>query len=229
MSFEQQRYLHVEKLLNEQQLTQIWTLIQSADFKDGKATATDFAGEVKQNQQIRAEESFQAQQAGNIILQAMSQHPHLQAAVLPKMVLPPLISKYQEGMNYGMHVDSPLMGGQYTIRTDVGMTLFLSHPDTYQGGELQVITESGEKLFKLPAGDAVIYPTTKLHRVLPVTSGVRMAAVTWMQCAVRNADHREMLLSLNRATQAVGEKGMTDEHLALQQVYANLLRMWAEI
>ncbi len=224
-----QRYLHVEKLLDESQLLQIWKLIQSADFQDGTATATDFAKSVKKNQQIRAEDNFQAQQAGNIILQAMSQHPQVQTAIMPKMVLPPLISKYTESMNYGMHVDSPLMGSQYTIRTDVGMTLFLSHPDTYQGGELEVLTEAGEKRFKLPAGDAVIYPTTKLHRVLPVTAGVRMAAVTWMQCAVRNPELRDMLYSFNQATQSVGHKGMKEEHLALQQVYANLVRMWAEI
>lgn len=229
MDLNQSTYLHIEGLLTSEEVELIRQITATANFQDGRVSATDAARQVKQNMQIRAEDDMHAQQAGGIIMQAMSRSAALQSAIMPKAMLPPLISKYTANMNYGMHVDSPLMGSQFTIRTDVGMTLFLSDPDSYEGGELLVLTETGEVKFKLPPGDAIIYPTTKLHQVLPITSGERLAAVTWMQCAVRNPAHRELLHTLNQTAASISQQGMKDEHLAIQQVYANLVRMWAEL
>lgn len=229
MNLNQPTYLHIEGLLSFEEVELIRQISATASFKDGKISASDAAKQVKHNLQINAEDDMHAQQIGGIIMQAMSRNVTLQQAIMPKGMLPPLITKYTESMNYGMHVDSPLMGTQFTIRTDVGMTLFLSDPDDYEGGELLVLTETGEQKFKLPAGDAIIYPTTKLHQVMPVTSGERMVAVTWMQCAVRDSAQRDLLLSLNKTVQSVSIKGLKDEELALQQVYANLVRMWAEL
>jgi len=229
MELNQPSYLHIPQLLTAEELSLIQQIAEQAQFQDGKLTAKDAASQVKQNLQIRAEDNIHGQQAANVIMQAMSRNPQLQSAIMPKAMLPPLISKYQEGMNYGMHVDSPLMGTQFTIRTDVGMTLFLSEPETYEGGELLVLTETGEQLYKLPPGDAIIYPTTKLHQVMPVTSGTRLAAITWMQCAVRDAAQRDMLYRLSQATAAIGESGMANEQLTLQQIYSNLVRQWAEL
>lgn len=229
MNFHSNHYLHIEGLLSSDELTRLRDLISKADFQDGVVSASDAASKVKKNLQIRPEDSVEAQQASAILMQAFSRNVTLQSSIMPKAILPPLLSKYEEDMTYGLHVDSPLMGTQFTIRTDVGMTLFLSEPDSYDGGELQVITEAGDRLFKLPAGDAVIYPTTKLHQVLPVKSGVRLAAVTWMQCAVRDPENRSILNTLRKSAESVSRHGLDNEHLALQQLYANLLRRWAEL
>lgn len=221
-------YLHLEQLLSGEQLSAVLNVIYQADFEEGGASATGAAAQVKKNLQIRAEENPHAQQIAQIVMQAMSTNVALQSSVLPKAILPPLVSKYVPGMEYGMHVDSPLMGNQYTIRTDVGMTLFLSDPDLYEGGELLIQTETGEQTFKLAAGDAIVYPTTKLHRVLPVKSGVRLAVVTWMQSAVRDGNQRDILGQLNGVIQSLTDS-QANERLELQQAYSNLLRMWAEL
>ena len=228
MKFTQPNYLHIEKLLDSEEVALIQRLAQEAEYADGKVSASAEAAKVKHNLQAK-DGSLSMQRMQNVIMKAISRRQEIQKAILPKMILPPLITQYHDGMTYGMHVDSPLMGSQYTIRTDVGMTLFLSEPESYEGGELLVLTEVGEKRFKLPPGDAVLYPTTKLHEVIPVTSGNRLVAVTWMQSAIRDPAQREMLSILNQATASVAENGLKEEHLALQQVYANLVRMWAEL
>ncbi len=229
MNHTQTNYLHVKQLLSKEQVQLVSQLMETAAFKDGVATATSAASKVKKNLQIRSEDSLEAQQIGSIVMQAISQCREIQAAVMPKMILPPLISKYEENMSYGLHVDSPLMGSQYTIRTDVGMTLFLSDPQEYEGGELLVMTESGEKKYKLPAGDAIMYPTTRLHEVLPVTSGVRKAVITWIQSAVRDPFKRDILRNLSEVAASLNHENSKDEQLTVQQVYSNLVRMWAEL
>ena len=134
-------------------------------------------------------------------------------------------------MHYGMHVDSPLMSEQNTlIRTDVGMTLFLSDPAEYEGGELEILSQTGPVRYKLERGAAIIYPTTQLHGVLPVTSGVRLAAVSWMQCMVRDVQKREILFQLKSAQALVEQREkQAPENLVLLQVYSNLVRMWGEL
>lgn len=225
-------YLIVQGLLKPQEISFLEQIIGKAAFEDGRKTATDAAKSVKNNLQIPKTGSPEKQQIDGVIYHALSSSPLIQSAVMPTRILPPIISKYEPGMHYGAHVDSPLMGDPQAgvIRTDVGMTIFLSDPDTYAGGELYIHTSAGEVMFKLNKGDAIIYPTTKVHGVTPVTSGVRLAAVTWMQCAVRNAENRELLFQL-KSVQAVMEQKdpSSEEHLVLLQIYSNLLRMWAEI
>lgn len=226
-------YLTVPGLLKPMELDMIDRLLSAAHFEDGIATATDAAKSVKRNLQLPKTGSLEKQQIDAIVMHAIAQSPLIQAALLPTRVLPPIISKYEPGMHYGMHVDSPIMGDPQVgaIRTDVAMTIFLAEPTSYEGGELAILTQSGsEQRYKLGRGDAIVYPTTQVHGVLPVTSGVRLAAVTWMQCAVRNAQQREMLFHLKTA-QAVLEKQnpQGQENLLLLQVYSNLIRMWAEM
>jgi len=228
MSINTGNYLILDQLIDTNELSGILHLIGEAGFSDGRITAKDSAAKVKQNLQISAENNFQAQQIGQIVMRALSRCKRMQSAILPKAILPPLISQYEPGMHYGMHVDSPLMGNQFTIRTDVGMTLFLSDPDSYEGGELEVITETGKEHFKLKAGSAVIYPTTRLHQVLPVTKGKRLAVVTWMQSAVRDVQQREVIDQVNQVIHHLQESD-ADAKLVLQQVYSNLVRMWAEL
>lgn len=224
-------YLIVPGLLKPEELGLIDRLLESAAFVDGAATATDAAKAVKQNLQLPKHGSAERQQIGAVVMNAISQSPLIHAALMPKMVLQPIVSRYEPGMHYGHHVDSPLMADENaTIRTDVGMTLFLSDPNTYEGGELEVFTPCGPQRFKLGRGDAIIYPTTAIHGVIPVVSGVRLAAVTWMQCAVREADKREILFQLKSAQALVERKdAQSPESLTLMQVHSNLVRMWADI
>lgn len=225
-------YLLVQGLLKPQEIDFLEQLIEKAPFEDGRKSATDAAKSVKNNLQIPKNGSAEKQQIDGVIYHAISSSPLIQNAVMPTRILPPIISKYEPGMQYGEHVDSPIMGDPQVgvIRTDAAMTIFLSDPETYEGGELSIHTSAGETKFKLNKGDAIIYPTTRVHGVAPVTSGVRLAAVTWMQCAVRNADYRELLFQL-KSVQAVMEQKdpQSEEHLILLQIYSNLLRMWAEI
>jgi PKHD-type hydroxylase len=225
-------YLVVQGLLTLGEIDMIDRLMQSARFEDGAITATEAAKAVKNNLQMPKAGSIEKQQIDGIVLQAIYQSPLIQTAIMPSRILPPIISKYEPGMHYGFHVDSPLMADQQVgaIRTDVGMTLFLSDPDTYEGGELSIYTSSGEEKYKLAKGDAIIYPTTQIHGVLPVTKGIRLAAVTWMQCAVREPHLRELLFQLKTA-QAMVEKNnpQAPENLTLLQVYSNLLRMWSQL
>ena len=224
-------YLIVSGLLKPAEIDLIERLLESAAFEDGAGTASDAAKSVKKNLQLPRRGSPEQQQIGAVVLHAIRQSPLIHAALMPKIVLQPIISRYEPGMHYGHHVDSPLMSDENgTIRTDVGMTLFLCSPESYEGGELEVITATGPQRFKPGRGDAIIYPTTAIHGVLPVTSGVRLAAVTWMQCAVRNPEQREILFHLKSAQALVEKKDrQAPENLALLQVYSNLVRMWAEI
>lgn len=224
-------YLTVSGLLKPDELESIDLILKSASFEEGAATATDAAKSVKKNLQLPKQGSEERKRIGSIVINAMSQSPLIHAALMPKVVLTPIISRYEPGMHYGHHVDSPLMADDITtIRTDVGMTLFLSDPSSYEGGELEVITPAGPERFKLERGDAIFYPTTAIHGVIPVTSGVRLAAVTWMQCAVRDAHQREILFQLKSAQALVDRKDhLSAENLALMQVHSNLVRMWAEL
>jgi PKHD-type hydroxylase len=222
-------YLKIPGLLKPEELEQIDLLLANAQFVDGRLTATGAAQQVKNNLQLPKDGEI-AQQVGDMVLNAISQSPLIQAAIMPKMVLPPLFSRYTEGMYYGWHVDSPLAGQFPTIRSDVSMTVFLNDPSEYEGGELVIQTEAGNMGYKLDKGDAIVYPTTRLHVVNPVKSGVRKVAVTWMQCAVREAGKRELLLQLNTAQQLLYQRNpQAPEYLMLQQVYSNLVRMWTEI
>jgi PKHD-type hydroxylase len=225
-------YITVPGLLKPMELDMIDRLLAGANFEDGTTTATDAAKKVKHNLQLPKTGSLEKQQTDAIVMNAIAQSPLIQAALMPSRILPPLISKYEPGMHYGMHVDSPIMGDPQVgaIRTDVGMTIFLSDPSTYEGGELSVITQTGDVRYKLNRGDAIIYPTTQIHGVLPVTSGVRLAAVTWMQCAVRDIQQREMLFQLKTVQTMLEQQNLgNQENLILLQIYSNLVRMWAEL
>ena len=223
-------YLHIPQLLSPQLLSQVLQHAQQLNFIDGKASASGLAKEIKQN--LQADKTSPAlSQIQQGVLQALGAHPFIQTALLPKQVTPPMISKYEPGMSYGWHTDSPIMmGEQVPFRVDASMTLFLSDPGTYDGGELIIHTDSGYQTFKLPAGDAIIYPTTRLHAVMEVKQGFRLAAVSWMQCAVKEAAQRELLFQLKYVQESIAAQNLHSmENQLLMQVHSNLLRMWADI
>ncbi|HYE53469.1 MAG TPA: Fe2+-dependent dioxygenase [Chitinophagaceae bacterium] len=225
-----QMLLHVPGLLSVDQLKEVDTLLADLQFVDGRATATGAAREVKHNLQVSKDAHVAHPQLQQLVARAIMSNQLVQQGIMPVKILPPIISKYEPGMHYGWHTDSPLMGDEFTIRVDVSITVFLNDPKSYEGGELVIHGPAGYVQYKLERGDAIIYPTTRLHGVNQVVSGHRLAAVTWMQCAVKSPEQRELLFQMKAATDMIGNsKPNSGEHLMLMQVYSNLVRMWAEL
>jgi PKHD-type hydroxylase len=225
--------LCIADLLPAELLTQAQAVFASSHFVDGRETAGWHARQVKQNLQIAANQPGVKELQQKILAQVAA-HSVIATAVLPRRFRPLLFSRYETGMSYGSHVDDAIMGrsasGADEIRTDISFTLFLCPPENYDGGELVIESTAGEQVFKLQAGQAVLYPATSLHRVCEVTKGVRDAAVGWAQSYVRDADQREMLFELETVRRAIFKRdGKSPEFDRLSKVYSNLLRRWAEV
>lgn len=197
-------------------------------FVDGSATAGVYARTVKRNQQL--ENSPETQKLQEFVMQALMRSVEFERFAFPRNMKPIMFSRYEPGMEYGTHVDNAVMSGRPPVRSDVSLTLFLSEPDTYDGGELTIQTLTGEEQIKLPAGSIVTYPSSTLHRVAPVTRGVRVAAVTWVQSMIRDPACREILSDLETTRRTIFEtQGKTREFDLISKSFANLMRMWAEI
>ncbi len=224
-----QQFITISSLLKAEEVNSIVSLVANATFKDGKLTASLTAKAVKENLQLDPAQTSIVQQVHEIILKALADSPHFQAASQPLHIYPPIISKYGKGKYYGWHVDSPLMGNP-VIRTDMAMTIFLSDPDSYEGGELLLQTGSGVVNFKPAKGDAVLYPCQYLHCVNEVKGGERLAAVTWVQSKIKSPEQREILFHLSQVHAVLHQKDMhAPETNLLLQSYSNLIRMWAEV
>jgi PKHD-type hydroxylase len=186
---------------------------------------------VKSNQQID-EQSQVARECQLIVALALERNPLFISAALPNVLYPPMFNRYGEGMGFGLHVDgsvrlNPRDGSK--LRTDVSATLFLSDPNSYDGGELQIEDSYGTHSAKLPAGDMVLYPSTSLHQVTPVTKGVRVACFTWVQSLVRDDTQRAMLFDLDNSIQRLNQTNADElARRTLVGVYHNLLRQWSD-
>jgi PKHD-type hydroxylase len=218
-------FLCIADVLGPDDLETVIGQLDVATFGDGRASAGWHARLVKRNLQAgRDEPSLEELRAR--LTSLILANPVFQLAARPKALTPLLLSRYEPGMSYGTHVDDALMGG---LRTDLAFTLFLSEPDSYAGGELVIEAPVGEEPFKLAAGSLLLYPATTLHRVEPVTSGHRLAAVGWVRSHLRDAGKRELLFDLDTARRVLFERhGKTAEFDLLSKCSANLLRMWAE-
>lgn len=185
----------------------------------------------KDNLQL-PEDCAEARQIGALILQALERNPLFIAAALPSRIFPPLFNCYQGGQSFGIHVDNAIRterGSGERIRTDLSATLFFTAPDEYDGGELVVEDTYGAHSVKLPAGDMILYPSTSLHQVMPVTRGARVCSFFWMQSMVRDDGQRSLLFDLDTGIQRINQE-LGAEHAASVQltgVYHNLLRRWA--
>ena len=221
----------IADVLNADELASVGAQLSKAKFVDGKLTAGWHAQIVKHNTQVQDDGSGLLPKLQQFVQGAIERHPLFQIAARPKVVRSPLFSRYEQGMSYGTHVDNSLMGsGDHLMRSDISLTLFLSDPDRYVGGELVIESTHGEEVFKLPAGCMIIYPSTTLHRVEPVTAGVRLAAVTWVQSLIRDVGDREILFDLETARQIMFEKyGKTPEFDLISKSHANLLRKWVDL
>lgn len=223
-------YLHLKNLLDKGAIDIIRQELVNASFVDGSATASGAAKKVKHNLQLPREDKVSIK-INTLLETALQQNFLFREATLPKAVLPFMVSSYEPGMEYGWHVDNPLMYAHpVQLRADMSMTVYLNDPTEYEGGELEIEDTPSAHRFKLNAGDAMIYSTTRLHRVRPVTRGQRIVAVTWIQSLVKDAARRELLFMLTRLKETLdGSSQGSEAHLLSQQAHSNLLRMWATI
>ncbi len=222
--------LHIERVLTPEQVAECRQALTQAAWVDGKVTAGEQSAKAKHNLQI-PEDGPVARRLGDMILGALGRNPAFVSAALPLRVFPPLFNRYDEGMSFGVHVDNAIrFAGPVRFRTDLSVTLFLTDPADYDGGELIVEDAYGEHAVKLPAGDMILYPASSLHRVAPITRGSRWASFFWAQSMVRSDEQRTLLWNLDNAIQALSLKvGQADpEVVSLAGTYNNLLRMWAE-
>lgn len=223
--------LQIPQVLTSEQVAQARQILDAAEWVDGRITAGHQGARVKDNQQISAEHPA-ARQVGEMILRALGQTPLFISAALPLHILPPMFNRYSGGQNFGTHVDGAvrqLPNGQ-RLRTDLSCTLFFAGPDEYDGGELVVEDTYGTKSVKLPAGDLILYPSTSLHHVTPVTRGTRLCSFFWLQSMVRDNHQRSLLFDLDVAIQRFGPENATHPSVVqLTGVYHNLIRLWAEM
>ncbi len=225
----------IPQLLNREEVQHILAVLERGEFVDGRLSAGELSREVKHNLEYKRPED-KTTEIDQIVGRGLLGNRMFQDFALPKHITPPIYSRYEPGMEYGLHVDTPLMGKTSVIRSDLSVTLFLSDPTTYDGGELAVDTTYGEQMVKLPPGDAVVYLSTSLHRVAAVTRGQRIAALSWVQSFVKDEGMREVLFDIAQATQALDHppEESEAEHLhtiknRLFKAYANLMRRHADV
>ena len=223
----------VPGLLTADACARVRALVDAGPWADGNATSGAQSALAKRNAQL-PEDSAAAREAGAIVLDALGGSALFVAAALPLKVFPPLFNRYAGGQAFGTHVDNAVRirrGSDFRIRSDLSATLFLEDAAAYDGGELVIEGQFGESRVKLPAGDLVVYPASSLHRVEPVTRGVRTACFFWLQSMVRDEGQRRILFDLDQGVQAVaGSLGQGDPAaIRLTGVYHNLLRRWAEL
>lgn len=223
--------LHVPGVLSKAEVAEIRASLDQAGWVSGLQTSGAQAANCKQNLQLSVESPAFAE-LSSWIARALERHPLFMAAALPKHMLPPMFNRYENGGHYGNHIDNAIQTDRFSgqkIRTDVSTTVFLSEPEEYEGGELIAEDSYGCHEVKLAAGDAIVYPSTSLHRVQPVTQGVRIASFLWTQSLVRDAWRRAMLFDLDMTILKLrGQLGDTEEVVGLTGHYHKLLQQWAE-
>lgn len=221
--------LCLSAVLASDELQALTRQLSDSRFVSGKRTAGWHARRVKKNRQLPP---ATARKAAATVTAALERHEVFQAAVRPQRLAPVVFNRYEPGMEYGAHVDDPILSGADggALRSDVSFTVFLSDPAGYEGGALVIEDSGGEREFRLAAGDAVIYPATTLHRVAPVGRGVRLAAVGWVQSLIRDPAAREILFDLDVARRALfATQGKTREFDLITKSHANLLRRWSSL
>ena len=223
--------LHIADVLTADQVADLRRKLETADWTDGRATAGHQSARVKRNSQLSPSDPL-GEEIGDAILAALPKQPLFVAAALPLRIFPPQFNRYEVGQTFGAHVDNAIrqVNTGHRLRTDLSATLFLSPPEDYDGGELLVEDHYGMHSVKLPAGHLVLYPSTSLHTVRPVTRGARVAAFFWIQSLIRDDGQRTLLLDLDTAIQRLNQDAPDHPStLQLTGVYHNLLRRWAEL
>ncbi len=225
----------VPGVLKKDDVADFRRIMDGTEWEDGRSTAGAQSALVKKNEQLPPDSDV-ARTLGNRIISALTANPRFISAAIPLQIFPPLFNRYvaSHGHYFGVHVDNAVRGDRLTgmrIRTDLSVTLFLSEPEDYDGGELVVEDNYGSHEIKLPAGDLVLYPASSLHLVTPVTRGARVASFFWLQSMVRDDHARSLIFDLDTAIQSLVERlGRDDpETVKLTGIYHNLIRYWAEV
>lgn len=224
--------MQIPDVLTAGQVAQCRGRLAEAEWIDGQVTAGYQSARAKDNMQL-PEDHPAAREMGDMIVAALERNPLFMAAALPLKVFPPLFNRYQGGQSFGTHVDNAIRqvtNTPHRVRTDLSATLFLTQPDEYDGGELLVEDTYGMHNIKLPAGHLILYPSTSLHHVRPVTRGARIASFFWVQSMVRDDGQRTLLFDLDMAIQRITQDA--PDHAAAVQltgIYHNLLRRWADV
>lgn len=222
----------IPDLLPPEQVAHARAALDAADWRDGLATAGGTAARVKRNRQLDTAHPV-ARELGEMILTALAGHPEFLAAALPLRILPPMFNRYEGGEHYGAHIDNAIRnipGTGVRLRTDLSMTVFLAEPGEYDGGELRVLDTFGERTVKLPAGSAILYTSTALHEVTPVTRGARVASFFWIQSLIRDDTRRRMMYDLDRTIRSLAADA--PDHAAVNALtghYHQLLQQWSEL
>jgi PKHD-type hydroxylase len=222
----------IPQVLDDDGVARLRAVIDAGEWVDGNVTSGPQAALAKRNEQL-GEGTIAAREGGNMVLDALGRSPMFIAAALPLRIFPPLFNRYAGGQDFGLHVDNAVRiqrGSEFRIRSDLSATLFLADPESYEGGELLIEGQFGAQAVKLPAGDMVLYPSSSLHRVTPVTGGARVASFFWIQSMVRDDSARRTLFELDQAVQRLaGQLGQGDRSVVeLTGIYHNLLRRWAD-
>jgi PKHD-type hydroxylase len=224
--------LSIPDVLTSEQVAQARQVLDRADWVNGRVTAGHQSSRAKDNMQI-PEDHPAARQLGDMILNALGQNPLFISAALPRQVFPPLFNRYSGGQSFGVHVDNAIRqvtGTAHRIRTDLSATLFFAQPDEYEGGELVIEDTYGTHSVKLPAGHLILYPSTSLHHVRPVTRGARVSSFFWIQSMIRDDADRTLLFDLDAAIQRVNADAPGSvSSVQLTGIYHNLIRRWAEV
>jgi PKHD-type hydroxylase len=227
--------LHIPEVLTQGELTKLRQSLDAAGWTDGRETVGVQGAQVKRNEQL-PDVSPLRRELGQVVLSALERNPLYFAAALPLRILPPRFNRYHGGGEYGFHIDGSVMltnqpdATHSHVRSDISCTLFLCDPDEYDGGELVVSDTYGEHEVKLPAGDMVIYPSSSLHKVQPVTRGARLASFFWVQSMIRDDAQRRLLFDMDTSIESLRRTNAdTQALLQLTGIYHNLLRRWAEV
>lgn len=221
--------IRIKGVLNRQQLETVHRLVTGGQFSDGGRSAGMAARRVKNNEELALDDRHMSE-LNNLVMGSLVRHPVYRSAAMSLKVATPYYARYTAGMSYGDHVDDPVMGTGELYRSDLSVTIFLNAPEDYDGGELVIRTAFGEQQVKLPAGDAVLYPSSSVHRVARVDRGERLVAVSWIQSLVRDAGKRALLHELNQAREKLlRENPDAEETGQVNHSYINLVRMWSEV
>ncbi|MDH3527297.1 MAG: Fe2+-dependent dioxygenase [Gammaproteobacteria bacterium] len=221
--------IQIKGVLDARQLQAARQLISAGRFTDGSPSAGMAARRVKHNEELTLAPA-QLTELNNLVMGNLVKHPVYRSAAMSLKVAAPYYAHYTAGMSYGDHVDDPVMGQGDLYRSDLSVTIFLNEPDEYDGGELVIQTSFGDQQVKLAAGDAVLYPSSSVHRVAEVTRGERLVAVSWIQSLVRDPDKRALLHELNQAREKLLQDSPdAEETTRVNHAYINLVRMWSEV
>lgn len=220
----------IPDVLSNNQIAHVQKILAQSNFVDGKLSAGKHAQRVKNNEELSSNDSM-LNELNNLVMGSLVQNKTYQNAAFPHRIATAFYARYSAGMAYGDHIDDPVMGPPgATYRTDVSITVFLNNPEDYDGGELTINSSIGAQQFKLPAGQAIMYPSGSLHHVAEVTKGERLVAVTWCQSMIRDPAKRELLYNLNQARESLMKKDSNSTETAqVDTTYINLVRMWAEL